>query len=100
MFGWLQNEWELPGAVLLSKAEAMSELSGELKPSRMCKAHHLFAGATLLLRCGVDHKQQWSFLTSTWSMSGIISAIFASDCVDPVATTEATTEATTSHAHV
>lgn len=50
--GWLQNEWELPGVVLLSKAEAMTEMSGELKSSRMCKAHNFFAGATLLLRCG------------------------------------------------
>ncbi|KAL3139912.1 hypothetical protein ABBQ38_004203 [Trebouxia sp. C0009 RCD-2024] len=44
------NEWELPGAALLNKAEVMSEMPGELKPSGLCKAHQLFAGATLLLR--------------------------------------------------
>ena len=87
--GWLQNEWELPGAVLLSKAEALTEMSGELKPSQMCKAHHLFAGATLLLRCGAALEQsvlqQWPcFLTSTCRMSGSSSVTVASDCVDPV----------------
>lgn len=48
--GVLQNESELPGAALLNKAEVMSEMPGELKPSGLCKAHQLFAGATLLLR--------------------------------------------------
>ncbi|KAL0031777.1 hypothetical protein WJX79_006804 [Trebouxia sp. C0005] len=45
-----QDEWQLPGAALLSKAEQMSEVPGELTPSGVCKAHQLFAGATLLLR--------------------------------------------------
>ena len=48
--GLLQDEWALPGAALLNKAEVMSEMPGELKPSGLCKAHQLFAGATLLLR--------------------------------------------------
>ena len=46
----VQDEWQLPGAALLSKAEQMSEVPGELTPSGVCKAHQLFAGATLLLR--------------------------------------------------
>lgn len=46
----LQDEWQLPGAALLSKAEQMSEVPGELTLSGVCKAHQLFAGATLLLR--------------------------------------------------
>lgn len=48
--GGVQDEWQLPGAALLSKAEQMSEVPGELTPSGVCKAHQLFAGATLLLR--------------------------------------------------
>ena len=46
----MQDEWQLPGAALLSKAEQMSEVPGELTPAGVCKAHQLFAGATLLLR--------------------------------------------------
>lgn len=51
----LQDEWQLPGAALLSKAEQMSEVPGELTPAGVCKAHQLFAGATLLLRCLLRH---------------------------------------------
>ncbi len=53
ILGWgcgVQDEWQLPGAALLSKAEQMSEVPGDLTPSGVCKAHQLFAGATLLLR--------------------------------------------------
>ena len=66
----LQNEWELPGAVLLNKAEAMSEMFPELKPSRVCRAHHLFAGATLLLRCCADHQHSTLLPYACFSMEG------------------------------
>ena len=46
----MQDEWQLPGSALLMKAEQLSEVPGNLSPSGICKAHQLFAGATLLLR--------------------------------------------------